>query len=1420
MSWSSPVRVLGVCGVWLAIQTGCGGNPTVSNNDKGTNGGTANGGTDSSGNAGKVMINTGGDNGNEGGGSDQPTKYVCGNSELEPGEFCDDGNTADGDGCSGDCTTVDSNYDCSTVGQDCVKVVICGDGVLEGDEACDDKNTKDGDGCSADCSTVEDGFACVRPGTACVTIPVCGNGVRERGEECDDMNATPNDGCDDKCQLEPRFYCPTPGVACKAVVCGNAVVDPGEQCDDGPGTGDAPGTPVAGDGCGVTCQIEAGFRCNASGCQAICGDGVVVTGEGCDDGNRDGGDGCSGGCAKEPFYSCTGQPSTCTSSITCGNGVVEPGEVCDPPGVNGCKAGCKSFNLQTTPAVCNDGTIEDGEGCEPPDVGNGCSATCQVESGWTCPQPGFCFKNPFCGDSIVQIAQGEACDPPNVGNGCSATCKVEAGWTCVGLGPSTCVKPVCGNSVVEPGEQCDDGTNTATQDGCSGCAIGVGWSCPTPGAACLPKCGDGKKVGIEECDDGNKVSGDGCNTGCKVEAGFSCPTPGAKCVAAVCGDGNVNAGEGCDDGGTCVGGSKVGTPCKANATCTGGGTCIPVAGDGCGPTCQPEPTVTPATKPGDPDPKKDDPKVNVYCGDGLVLTAQGEVCDDGNNTDGDGCEHDCTITPGWDCAVNPVTPPASLQMVMNYRDFLSANSTAVGGHPDFQYNTYSQVPGITGAACTSANAATCGRLDTEGKPVLIRTGQQDNAGNGTGTGIFSADTFSLWYRDSNPNNVVGYNGIIKMDPLTPAALAAQMPAKLPKTLTLKATPAGSQIYTYDSNGAFFPIAPAEGLGNIGNEVPACGGGVLNEKNNCNGCDATCLARDYGFTSELRYFFQYQGNGTERLSFTGDDDVWVYVNGKLAVDLGGLHSALSSQVVLGDDGNGVAAEDSNCSLASLPDPTVVGGCLTPAEKADGTDQRFNLTRGGVYEIVLFHAERHSSGSNFKLTLANFLAPRSSCGPHCGDGMVVGQEYCDDGVNNSDTKAGACNTSCTARNYCGDGVQQSIAGPLASEACDDGSNITLYKNPPTGGACAPGCKAPANCGDGTLQAGQGELCDLGTAKNTGAYGGCTASCKLGGYCGDGSVNGAEVCDLGANNGKTYGSASCGYDCKPGPHCGDGIPNDLSEECDKGALNGQAGSGCDANCKDIPGCGDGKLQSNLGEQCDYGQFASNAYGGCTNMCMTGPHCGDANIDKPYEECDDGLNNNDATYDGCSKKCALGPHCGDATLQAANGELCDNGFNDDDYMYTASSCGMDCMLPPKCGDGAVQAAHELCDAGANNSDTAYDGCTTKCDFGPYCGDGDVQGPELCDDGVANVAYAAQKGGCGYDCQPAPYCGDGTRNGSEQCDLGTAANTGDYGTCNADCTFAPRCGDRKTQGTEQCDDGPTGSLSCTPTCKRRVVVQ
>ncbi len=71
---------------------------------------------------------------------------------------------------------------------------------------------------------------------------------------------------------------------------------------------------------------------------------------------------------------------------------------------------------------------------------------------------------------------------------------------------ASCLTPVgdCGNGVVEPGEQCDDG-NLVAGDGCS--------------ASCrLEVCGNGILDPGEQCDDGNLVSGDGCSAGCRLEA--------------------------------------------------------------------------------------------------------------------------------------------------------------------------------------------------------------------------------------------------------------------------------------------------------------------------------------------------------------------------------------------------------------------------------------------------------------------------------------------------------------------------------------------------------------------------------------------------------------------------------------------------------------------------------------------------------------------------------------------------------------------------------------------------------------------------------------------------------------------------------------------------------------------------------------
>jgi cysteine-rich repeat protein len=76
----------------------------------------------------------------------------------------------------------------------------------------------------------------------------------------------------------------------------------------------------------------------------ICGDGTITLPEACDDGGVLDGDGCSAACTVEPGWSCTGQPSACTT--ICGDGIQAGAEACD------------------------DGNTSDGDGC---------SATCEIE---------------------------------------------------------------------------------------------------------------------------------------------------------------------------------------------------------------------------------------------------------------------------------------------------------------------------------------------------------------------------------------------------------------------------------------------------------------------------------------------------------------------------------------------------------------------------------------------------------------------------------------------------------------------------------------------------------------------------------------------------------------------------------------------------------------------------------------------------------------------------------------------------------------------------------------------------------------------------------------------------------------------------------------------------------------------------------
>ena len=165
------------------------------------------------------------------------------------------------------------------------------------------------------------------------------------------------------------------------------------------------------------------------------------------------------------------------------------------------------------------------------------------------------------------------------------------------------------------------------------------------------------------------------------------------------------------------------------------------------------------------------------------------------------------------------------------------------------------------------------QLGSDSLPVYARSYGSSRTTNG-------AAYFDQWYRDTDGVNL-----------------------RIPKTLTINREP-GSTIWEY-SNSSFFPI-DGEGFGNSG---------LTNPDHN------------YHFTMETHLSFDYKGG--EVFTFRGDDDLWLYINGRLAIDIGGIHSAIQRTIDL-----------------------------------DEIADELGITVGNRYSFDLFFAERHTTRSNFK------------------------------------------------------------------------------------------------------------------------------------------------------------------------------------------------------------------------------------------------------------------------------------------------------------------------------------------------------------------------------------------------------------------------------------------------------------------------
>jgi len=313
--------------------------------------------------------------------------------------------------------------------------------------------------------------------------------------------------------------------------CGNGTVEAGEECDDG--------NEVAGDGCdpGCTWSCEGDGECDdrevCNGAET-CVDHVCRPGAPAEDGTAcaraDGGDGvCRGG--------------LCVSAL-CGNGAVDEGEECDDGNLDegdGCLNTCRQ-------AACGDGRVRrDHEECDDGNdvAGDGCEPDCT----WSCEGDGECDDGDVCNGAETCVEH--VCrDAPDLPDGSECLRRDGSAGVCRG---GACAGIACGNGLLDPGEECDDG-NPSDTDGCTN-------------ACRLAVCGDGfVRAGVELCDDGNTSDNDACLSTCRpaycgdgfVWIGVEQCDDGnpsneddclTSCRNAVCGDGFVRTGaEECDDG--------------------------------------------------------------------------------------------------------------------------------------------------------------------------------------------------------------------------------------------------------------------------------------------------------------------------------------------------------------------------------------------------------------------------------------------------------------------------------------------------------------------------------------------------------------------------------------------------------------------------------------------------------------------------------------------------------------------------------------------------------------------------------------------------------------------------------------------------------------------------------------------------------
>lgn len=151
--------------------------------------------------------------------------------------------------------------------------------------------------------------------------------------------------------------------------------------------------------------------------------------------------------------------------------------------------------------------------------------------------------------------------------------------------------------------------------------------------------------------------------------------------------------------------------------------------------------------------------------------------------------------------------------------------------------------------------------------------------------------------------------------------------------------------------------------------------------------ATNEGHNFHFTAHMRIPMKISTDGTEEFWFSGDDDVWVFLNGQLVLDLGGLHMDTEGYFIIDKNGNVVSTinnvnSDQACRQ-SVSDPRLVGYDIynsqletkcprTTVTKTINT----NFKTGDVVNLDFFYAERSTTESNTRIHITNMNWPISA------------------------------------------------------------------------------------------------------------------------------------------------------------------------------------------------------------------------------------------------------------------------------------------------------------------------------------------------------------------------------------------------------------------------------------------------------------